>query len=325
MGHYGYRLFVVHARDGMKQRNLDFSDIGGHHFIDSLYQDLTAGTKKILKLEDPPKASDDGSEAQPTGSVVRYEAIDRKNWELRLDFHHGTFGEGGTLIDPDGINIDLDIEGRAVSKPYRALIQFPEKGAAAILAVEAHGRACPYKRVLASLKVIYSTSHRLFLASGVADRAAVAQFIRNGVVKELEVTTHGSSREGDPTRERVKLTVSIPGASRLQDSMRERALQWANAQWQRVTNHDARRDLANELAAAATGVTIPIDFEDSILRVDGPNNRSRSLRPSKEIGEWIYDIGDFRLNDEKWFDLVSRSVTELFPSIAATEGVIPPG
>lgn len=324
MGHYGYRLFLVRARDGMGRKNLDFSNIANRHYADILQQDISERIDDTLKLEDPPKQLEDGSYAPPTGSVVRFTAIDRKNFEIRLDFYHGPFGEGGTLIDPEGEDEDQEIEGRALSNPYRAILWFPEKGTAGILAVEARGRACPYKRILSSLKNVQSTKHRLFVEAGVADKAAVAHFIRNGVVRELEVTSHGTARDGDSLTDRVTMVIKISGASKLQENMREKALQWANAQWKRLTNQDARRALANELTTTAVGVTIPLDFDDSLLRIDGPHDRKRTLRPSRDIGEWIYDVADYRLEDEKWFDLVSTSIAELFPSIAASEGVVPP-
>ncbi|MGC5022944.1 hypothetical protein [Micromonospora sp. DT47] len=324
MGHYGYRLFVVHVREGSKRKNIDFSKAGAGHLSDSLFTDLCKHVDATLKLEDPPRVSDEGMPQPPTGNVVRYTAVHRNDFELRLDFYHGTFGDGGTLIDPEGKNVDLDIEGRAVSKPYRALLALPEKGAAGILAVEARGRACPYRRVEASLKSIYSTPYRLFLSEGIADRAAVAHFIRNGIVRELEVTTLGTARDGDLLAERVKMTVKIAGSEKIQETMRSRALEWADQKWRTLANRDARSSLANELATAAVGVAIPLNFVDSLLRVDGPGDRTRSLRPSTEIGEWIYDLGDVRLSDEKWFNTVSMSVSELFPSMAAARGVVPP-
>ncbi|MFI6820711.1 hypothetical protein ACIBJE_07125 [Micromonospora sp. NPDC050187] len=324
MGHYGYRLFLVRARDGMGRKNLDFGNIANKHFVDILHQDISDNIDETLKLEDPPKILENGSSAPPTGSVVRFTAIDRKELELRLDFFHGPFGEGGTLIDPEGEDDDQDVEGRALSNPYRAILWFPRKGTAGILAVEARGRACPYRRILASLKYIHSTTHRLFVEAGVADKAAVAHFIRNGVVRELEVTSHGTARDGDVLTDRVKMVVKISGASKLQEKMREKALQWANVQWKRLTNQDARRALAKELTTTAVGVTIPLDFDDSLLRIDGPNDRKRTLRPSRDVGEWIYDIADYRLDDDKWFAQVSASIAEIFPTIAASEGVVPP-
>ncbi|MCX5066583.1 hypothetical protein OOJ91_11915 [Micromonospora lupini] len=215
MGHYGYRLFLVRVRDGMSRKNLDFGDIEDRHFADILQPDIADSINETLKLEDPPKILENGSSAPPTGSVVRFTALDRKNYELRLDFFHGPFGDGGTLIDPEGEDEDQDVEGRALSNPYRAILWLPEKGTAGILAVEARGRACPYRRILGSLKYLQSTTHRLFVEAGVADRAAVAHFIRNGIVRELEVTSHGTARDGDVLADRVKMVVKISGASKL--------------------------------------------------------------------------------------------------------------
>jgi hypothetical protein len=308
----------------MSRRNLDFANIANKHFAEILHQDVSDHIGETIKLEDAPKLLENGSIAPITGSVVRFSAVDRKNYELRLEFFHGPFGDGGTLIDPEGEDDDQDIEGRALSNTYRAILWLPDRGTAGILAVEAFGRACPYRRILASMKMVHSTTHRLFVEAGVADKAAVAHFIRNGIVRELEVTAHGTARDGDVLAERVKMVVQISGASRLQDTMREKALQWANAQWQRLTNQDARRELAKELTTAAVGVTIPLDFDDSLLRIDGPNDRKRTLRPSREIGEWIYDVADYRIEDERWFTLVSTSIAEVFPMIAASEGVVPP-
>lgn len=324
MSHYGYRLFLVRARNGTSRKNLDFGDIANRHLADILEQDISGRIDETLKLEDPAKKLDNGLLAPPTGSVVRFTAMDRKNFELRLDFFHGPFGEGGTLIDPEGEDEDQEVEGRALSSPYRALLWLPDNGTAGILAVEARGRACPYRRILASLKLLHSTPHRLFVEAGVADKAAVAHFIRNGVVRELEVTSHGTARDGDVVTDRVKMVVKISGASKLQEKMREKALQWANTQWKKLTSQDARRELAKELTETAVGVTIPLNFDDSLLRIDGPNDRKRTLRPSRDIGEWIYDVADYRLDDEKWFNLVSASIAEISPAIAASEGVIPP-
>ncbi len=324
MGHYGYRLFVVHLREGQKRRNLDFVLPDGEHFIHVLQEDIDQSLNTTAKFEDPTKVNDDGSTAPETGTVVRHNVLTRKGYELRLEFHHGPYGEGGVLIDPDGIDLDQEIEHQAFARTFRALLAFPEKGGAGILAVETHGRACPYRRLEASIRRISSTDYRLFLAAGVADRAAVAYFIRNGVVRELEVTTHGTARDGDVLSERIRLSVQIPGASRLQETMREHALRWVNEKWEKVSNRDARTSLANDLVTAATGVTIPLDFEESVLRVDGPNDRKRSLKPSADIGEWIYDTGDLHYDNEKWFRIVSESIDELFPVIAATEGVVPP-
>jgi hypothetical protein len=324
VGHFGFRLFVVHLREGQKRSNLDFSTAGGRHFADLLEADIQARLNETFNLEDTPRQQADGTLTSPTGAIVRYTNLQRNENSIFLSFYHGPYGDGGTLIDPDGLDYDQDIENRAVSKIYRSLFAFPDEGGAGILAVETHGRACPYRRLEFSLRTIYSSELRLYLASGVADKAAVAHFIRNGIVRELEVTTHGVARDGIPAADRVTLTVKIPGATRLQDTMREHALRWVSERWEKLTNQQARRELANDLAATATGVTIPLDFEDSVLRVDGPNDRKRSLKPSSEIGEWIYDTGEHRLEDKKWYDSTYSAIKDIFPMIAATEGVIPP-
>ncbi|WIM99228.1 hypothetical protein ACTOB_002874 [Actinoplanes oblitus] len=324
MGTFGYRLFVIHLREGQKRRNIDFAYADDDHFINLLEADLSKGLNSIIKFEDAPKPGDDGTTTPETGTVFRLTEISRAGYDLRLEFDHGPYGEDGTLIDPDGVESDQEIDKYALGRPYRALIAFPPEGGAAILAVETHGRACPYRRVEAAFRRLYSTNLRLYLAAGVADRAAVAHFIRNGVVRELEVTRHETARDGEPLASQVRLSVKIPGASKLQESMREHALRWVNERWEKLTNRDARVELANDLARTATGVTIPLDFEDSLLRVDGPNDRKRSLKPSADIGEWIYDTGDYRYDNQKWYETVSESVRELYPTIAATEGVIPP-
>ncbi|XVV11764.1 hypothetical protein ACQP2X_44220 [Actinoplanes sp. CA-131856] len=324
MGSFGYRLFVVHLRAGLGRTNLDFGHVEHGHFIDLLEEDLAKGLNSVVKFEDAARLEEDGTTAPETGTVVRLMEVSRAGFDLRLEFDHGPYGEDGKLIDPEGVESDQDIESFALGRNFRALITFPPEGGAAILAVETHGRACPYRRLEAAFKRFYSTDLRLFLAAGVADRAAVAHFIRNGVVRELEVTRHETARDGEPLTSQVRLSVKIPGASKLQDSMREHALRWVNEKWEKLSNRDARVSLANDLARTATGVTIPLDFEDSLLRVDGPNDRKRSLKPSADIGEWIYDTGDYRYSNEKWYSTVSESVRELYPTIAATEGVVPP-
>ncbi|MGC4903057.1 hypothetical protein ACLQ2Y_27470 [Micromonospora echinospora] len=320
---YGYRLFTVKLRAGSRHADLDFGNLRESHFLDVLKPDLASRLSENVKLPDPPKITEDGSQVPPSGNVIRYTQVDRASNNLKFKFLYGTYGEDGTLIDPDGVNGDQDITNLAVTNPYRSVLVTPASGFVALLAVEVRGRTCPYRRVIKGFEVIGNGRYRLKVEEGIADQAAVADFIRNGIVKELEVVRYSRATDDDPVVDDITLKVGISGGSSLQASLRQRALDW----WQRRRNRDSEAadlgQLANELAAIAVGARIPVEFEDSVLRVEGENQRSKSLRPAQDITEWIYDLGASPVSDDSFYRQVTDTAEVLLPNIGLGSDVAP--
>lgn len=324
MPRYGYRLFSLRLRAGGSHADLDFGNMRNSHFLDILKPDLTSRLSENVKLPDPPKVSEDGNQAAPSGNVIRYTQVDRVSNNLKFKFLYGTYGEDGTLIDPDGgVDSDQDISNLAVTNPYRSVLVTPASGFVALLAVEVRGRTCPYRRVLKGFEVIGAQRYRLKVEEGIADQAAVADFIRNGMVRELEVVRYSRASDDDPVVDDITLKVGISGGSSLQASLQQRALDW----FQRRRNRDSETadlgQLANELAAIAVGSRIPVEFEDSILRVEGANQRSKSLRPARDITEWIYDLGSVPVSDDKFYQQVLDTAEVLLPNLLLGSDVVP--
>ncbi|MEV0944559.1 hypothetical protein AB0I90_29865 [Micromonospora wenchangensis] len=323
MSRYGYRLFTVRLRAGSRHADLDFGNLNESHFLEILKPDLTSRLNENVKLPDPPKVTEDGSQAPPSGNVIRYTQVDGESHNLKFKFLYGTYGEDGTLIDPDGVSGDQDITNLAVANPYRSVLVTPASGFVALLAVEVRGRACPYRRVIKGIDVIGDGRYRLKVEEGIADQAAVADFIRNGIVRELEVVRYSRASDDDPVVDDITLKVGISGGSSLQESLQERALDW----WRRRRNRDSDASdlgrLANELAEIAIGRSIGVEFEDSVLRVEGANQRSKSLRPAQDITEWIYDLGAVPVSDDKFYRQVIDTAEALLPNLLLGSGVVP--
>lgn len=321
---YGYRLFLVQVREGKKRQNLDFGDLHGRSYVDLVHEDVTGRLNAVVRLEDQPVPNDDGTVPPPRGSVVKFVDSQRKGSSTRLSFLHGTYGEGGVLVDPDGVRIDQDITNQAVSRAYRAVIFTYEHAESAILGVEVRGRECPKDRLAAGLKQISPVPWTLRVDSSVADAAALRNFIRNGRITELDVIRYGRSRDGDPITDDITLKVNIKGDSRLQEPLHERALAWAGTSVRRITGHrENAGEVANELARIAVGTRLDIEFDDSLIKIQGTGGRSKTLRPAKELSEWIYDLGETSLSDEKFFSAVEENADDLLPGILQAGGVTP--
>ncbi|MBT0773173.1 hypothetical protein KIH74_29790 [Kineosporia sp. J2-2] len=308
---FGYRLFVLNITDGTKRTPLDFGNLDGQRY------EIVADSKLKPQLNDDfvyvkPVPTFPGSTlTRNEGTVVRFTDSSLIGQELRMSLRYGAVDEG-LAIDPSGQKEDIDIDGLANAKPFRSVLVTPRTGTTAMLGVEVRGRSCPHDKIIRSLNTLAVDVGKLKLIDSVADIYAVSDFIRNGMIPEVNLVKYRVSRDGISKRHDVDLKINLSDKEDIVGSLRERAIAWT----QRKTNYSTEEltTIATEIRDEAIGGAVDISFDDAELQVTAATGRSRKIRPQDDITEFIYDLGDIWVPDSDFFQAVGSTARGILRS-----------
>lgn len=313
-----FRLFAVSLHDG-RIRAVQPFDAAKPRAIVVKNNDGTAGTKKF----DPinyldvithavesrgaapfafgKKVAEDNEEAATVvGHVIRWEPLKPpKNLgnAVRFWFEAGPTSDDGVVVDPSG-GTDIDLNGKATLHHYRASLIVGPGCNYGILAVEVRGRSCPRDQLVRALKETTDQPWRLKIRNGVANKAAVLQFIENATIRSVTFTEFAYDVAGNkkaPQRKQLRI-----------DELSGKALDWKKVRakvtgWFDGSGTNNSKDAATDLKALVVTDEVGIPFDDVAVQLEDGEAR-RTFRPSSDYSNFSYDLGPKIVADETFFE-----------------------
>ena len=309
---YGFRLFAVTLHEGRRRAPLDYHNVPGGPYPAQAENAIKPHLEENISFIRTVETQPGSGVTRPEGALLRFTEVEQDTESLKMWFRAGSVDEG-LVIDPDGVADDLNIDGRVNTRSSRALLLLPPaSGTVAVLGVEVRGRGCPHDKLRKSINKLLDGTLRLNLVDGLADSRAIAEFIRNGMITELNLVKLGTADDGERTRKDIDLHVNVRGRAQLSESLREKALTWVG----RKVSYDQ-----SELAAIAAEVRdealeqrVSINFDAAELYVTGSSGRSRRIRPQDELTEFVYDLGDYWVQDSAFFPEVKKAARDILLS-----------
>jgi hypothetical protein len=309
--YYGFRLYEVTLRRGRRQAVVPFHLCGSEdqpkHFRQVLLELLgdlqgrrLVGQPKVQSAEGAGVEEDVDAPLQQDllgETVFRFQEYRASEGLIVGVLRRGRYGSHDVGIPSDDATDDVPLTGLAPSDWYRFVLNLPEQGSTAVLAIEQIGVSCP---VDLFLKWLGQRSRELSEAAPVTDHERpwwrlighqvtdpdnLERLLREGVFGEVTLTKRATS--SGRSRTQRAYTVSAPSVSESRlDDLRNYVRSWRRAEGSDeppVSDAEGARQLATLISPDLEG----IEFDDGQIAM--PGSHGRPLKPSKLTELFTYD------------------------------------
>lgn len=329
-----FRLFVVSLHDGRMRENQPFAkaqprakrieledgstkkvEYDPVDYPSELLDDVNdkLGTAFVFGRK---AVEDDDAEATAFGGhVIRWLKARRKGGGTRLWFEAGPVTSEGVLVDPAGIETDLDLgtDFRATLHPYRACLVTKDDLEYGILAVEARGMRCPRDQLVRALRESSDQPWSLRVREGVAQKAAVLDFIERANIQAVTFTEYGFGRDGAkkaPQLKRLRIDEVVGGF----EEVKKAAKTWVQEKW-KGRGAVAAKDLVGLVMTEETNIAfndVAVEFDDE--------KQQRTIRPSTDYRRFSYFLGKDIVKDKKFFGTAVEAAEAIIDEVQTIVG-----
>lgn len=330
MPNNSFRLFVVSLHDGQARQAQYFESAqartivrkdedGKKHtetpppvdYRELIVEEVDANQKAFVYGRK--KIEDDADEVSEFGGhVIRWIKASRVSAASRFWFEAGPVSSEGVLVDPEGIDPDLDLgkDIRATLHRYRAALITKPGLQYGILAVEARGARCPKDQLVRALRDSSPQGWSLRVQEGVAQKAAVLDFIDRADIVAVTFTEYGYGRDGAkraPQLKRLRIDEVLRGVDRLRRAARD---------WVQRAGRSGGAAAAAELLTLVVTEEVDIAFNDVAVEFDD-KDQQRTIRPTTDYRRFSYFLGRDIVNDEKFFEASEKAASEIIDEVQA--------
>lgn len=334
MPNNSFRLFVVSLHDGRIRANQPFeaaqprtvrekADDGQTTKIvfdpvdyrEAMTQDVDTQHGMAFVFGRKVVDDDDDEPSAFGGHVIRWLDADRKKGMARLAFEAGPVTSEGVLVDPAGVDPDLDLgqDVRATLHRYRAALVTKKDAQYAILAVEVRGARCPRDQLVRALRESSDQPWSLRIREGVAQKAAILDYIDRANIAAVTFTEYGFGKDGAkkaPQLKRLRVDEITGGF----DDVKRAAREWVKSTWQ-GGGAKAALDLKDLVMTEEVGISfndVAVEFDDE--------KQQRTFRPSSDYRRFSYFLGKDIVSDKKFFRACKEAAEAIIEEV---QGIVP--
>lgn len=303
MARYGFRLFEVRVHEGQGRKPKRFESCGDQHYVDiaaAALKNLTG----LRRYDDPPReGQDDLEDTVPRSRALVIDEVAVQGKSLLINFHAGATRDHDKALGMSEEVDDVDLEGRAPSHAFRAILALPARGDLGVLAVEDVARGCPRDMLV---KWLNAEANREALRNDttpwritikpMTDPDQIRAMERK-TVQSIEFRKHGRNADGTPSETGMKVTVTSGVSRSAIAGIKAKGKEWIEDKIsgrERVTDKQAARDLA-----VLVGDNLDLlDFDDAWFVLADDNVSPSKISPSRAGDVFVYRIADTAPTDK---------------------------
>lgn len=343
MTSYGFKLLKTELVEGNGRKAQDFA---GTAFLDRVSSDIAASIERSIALMavhdekdslGPVSQQHSGESTKVTSivsnedvidegeatslkktrkppAVVRFEAVIPYKSALLLRLQYGLVGDHEKAVDPTGKTNDTDLTKLATTRPYRAVLITPITGNTAFLAVEVISRSHVGGELPRRLyQAAQGHKYKLRPRGPVADAHAVKKLMTEGQIKEVQlIKTAFLSDSGSPITRDMVMTFKFKGSGAENENMLKVVRNWVKFKRNAADKKAIKpADEAKSLASILWKDAAALEFDDARIKIENIH-QSKTLQPLDFKEGFVYDLGEARMSDEKFFQEVALAAQSLF-------------
>lgn len=318
MSKVGFRLFAVKLHKGKDNHPHPIDDCEGMHLsqvLEAALSDL-AGTRPA-----DPKAPKPGSADGHLG-LGQTEAFliltpTFMSGAVFIPFRVGKTGDHDYAL---GVGVsDVDLDKRAPTRKYRAILGFPKAGGFAVLGVESVSMQCPATPLIVHLNAELARQKAKKKLAGdwrlsitqLTDEVQLESVMKKPEIQRVQLVKYGLNKDGTRRSKEFTLTIDEAGTAKKETKLQKLATGWRKEQQKDEPKLASDAEGANAIAAIVGLGVDEVEWDDGWMVVSGDSVSPTKLSPRRATELFTYGLGESRPSDMAIYHSMSDQARRL--------------